>query len=133
MIFQSVFENFQVLSNGTDAFKQLKVECEQSIKDSKDQLDYAALFFIYGFAKNYVLLYEDQAISPEFAKKAKDLLLRYMHDLNEALISQDTSLILSTLNQISKNHIESSKIFCRLNIDTLKPMRGIYHSSHWFL
>nr|WP_314370471.1 hypothetical protein [uncultured Acinetobacter sp.] len=111
MIFQSVFENFQVLSNGTDAFKQLKVECEQSIKDSKDQLDYAALFFIYGFAKNYVLLYEDQAISPEFAKKAKDLLLRYMHDLNEALISQDTSLILSTLNQISKNHIESSKIF----------------------
>lgn len=111
MTFQSVFENFQVLPNGTDAFKQLKVESEQSIKDSKDQLDYTALFFIYGFAKNYVLLYEDQAISPEFAKKAKDQLLGYMHDLNEALKSQDTSLILNTLNQISKNYIESSKIF----------------------
>jgi hypothetical protein len=50
MTFQSVFENFQVLPNGTDAFKQLKVESEQSIKDSKDQLDYT-VFFIYGFEK----------------------------------------------------------------------------------
>ena len=54
MKFQNIFENFQALSNGTDAFKQLKNQCEQSIKNSNNELEYTAIFLIYGFAKNYV-------------------------------------------------------------------------------
>ena len=70
MKFQFIFENFKALPNGTDAFKQLKILCEQEIGNNNN-LDNSALFLIYGFAKNYVLLYEDQEVTPEFAKKAK--------------------------------------------------------------
>ncbi|OIJ29364.1 MULTISPECIES: hypothetical protein [Acinetobacter] len=111
MTFQFIFENFKALSNGTDAFKQLKALCEQSISNDNNNLDSSALFLIYGFAKNYVLLYEDQEITPEFAKKAKNQLIDYMSELNTALISQDSNLILNTLNNISKKYFKSSKIF----------------------
>ena len=56
MTFQSIFENFQTLPNGTDAFKQLKNECEHAIKAAEAPLESCSLFLIYGFAKNYVLL-----------------------------------------------------------------------------
>lgn len=111
MKFQNIFENFQALSNGTDAFKQLKNQCEQSIKNSNNELEYSALFLIYGFAKNYVLLYEDQEVLPKFAEKAKNQLCDYMSELNTALITQKPEATLKVLNRISKNYFESSRIF----------------------
>ena len=51
MKFQFIFENFKALPNGTDAFKQLKILCEQEIGNNNN-LDNSALFLIYGFAKN---------------------------------------------------------------------------------
>lgn len=110
MKFQFIFENFKALPNGTDAFKQLKILCEQEIGNNNN-LDNSALFLIYGFAKNYVLLYEDQEVTPEFAKKAKSQLIDYMSELNIALISQDSNLILETLNNISKKYFKSSRVF----------------------
>jgi len=56
-------------------------------------------------------LYEDQEVTPEFAKKAKSQLIDYMSELNIALISQDSNLILETLNNISKKYFKSSRIF----------------------
>jgi hypothetical protein len=111
MKFQFIFENFKALSNGTDAFKQLKILCEKEIGNDDNNLDSSALFFIYGFARNYVLLYEDQEVNPEFAKKAKNQLIDYMSELNTALITQDSNLILDTLNNISKKYFKSSRIF----------------------
>ena len=111
MKFQFIFENFKALPNGTDAFKQLKILCEQEISKDDNNLDSSALFFIHRFAKNYVLLYEDQEVTPEFSQKAKNQLIDYMSELNTALISQDSNLILDTLNNISKKYFKSSKIF----------------------
>lgn len=111
MNFQSIFETFQTLPNGTDAYQQLKHQCEQAIVAADHPLEHNALFLIYGFAKNYVLLYEDQAVTPVFADKVKAQIVAYMYELNEALSTKDASSILTALNNVSKQYIGSSRIF----------------------
>lgn len=111
MKFKSVFDNFKALSNGTDAFKCLKNICEALIIENNNSIENSALFLIYGFAKNYVLIYEDQEVTPEFASKAKNKLLDYMSELNSAIESKDPDMILSAMNNISRNHLQNSRIF----------------------
>ena len=111
MTFQAIFETFQTLPNGTDAYQQLKNECEQAIIRAENPLEHCSLFLIYGFAKNYVLLYEDQAVTPVFADKVKAQIVTYRHELNEALSTKDTSRILTALNNVSKQYVGSSRIF----------------------
>ncbi|WP_038341935.1 hypothetical protein [Acinetobacter sp. A47] len=111
MTFQTIFETFQTLPNGTDAHQQLKNQCEQAILHSTHPLEHCALLLIYGFAKNYVLLYEDQAVTPDFSSKVKAQLSSYMHEINQALLTQDANQILNTLNDISKQYMQSSRIF----------------------
>lgn len=110
MYFSTIFEKFKTLSAGTDAFKQLKNECEQALQTSSD-LDQTALFLIYGFAKNYVLLYEDEAVESDFAQSVKQQLLEYMQLLNDALQQKDLVLILQAQNQVTSQYMKSSRIF----------------------
>ncbi|MGK3628386.1 hypothetical protein ACSLGU_32300, partial [Acinetobacter sp. A11] len=98
-------------STGTDAFKDLKNACEQSLKESQDTKEKAAVYLIYGFARSYVILYEDEAVTTEFAHTSKTQLITYMESLNEALLSQDDSAILSALNQVSDDYIKSTRVF----------------------
>ena len=111
MVFQSLLEQFQALPFGTDSFKQLKNHCEQQIKTANLALEQTALFLIYGFAKNYVLLYEDQAVTAQFSNAAKTQLLTYMQQLNAALATQDKALILERLNQVTQDYMHSSRVF----------------------
>ena len=111
MIFQSILNDFQAANNGTDAFKTLKMQCECAIQNQDNTFQYSALFLIYGFAKNYVLLYEDQAVPSDFALKAKQQLMSYMSILNQALTTQDAAIILQHSNQVIKHYNASSKIF----------------------
>ncbi|MFZ2289944.1 MAG: hypothetical protein WAV92_09775, partial [Halopseudomonas yangmingensis] len=74
-------------------------------------LEQTALFLIYGFAKNYVLLYEDQAVTADFSNTAKTQLLTYMQQLNAALETQNKALILKRLNQVTQDYMLSSRIF----------------------
>ena len=111
MMFQSLLEQFQALPSGTDSFKQLKNHCERQIKTADLALEQTALFLIYGFAKNYVLLYEDQAVTADFSNAAKTQLLTYMQQLNAALATQDKALILERLNQVTQDYMHSSRVF----------------------
>ena len=111
MMFQSLFEQFQALPSGTDSFKQLKNHCEQQIKTTDLALEQTALFLIYVFAKNYVLLYEDQAVTADFSNAAKTQLLTYMQQLNAAFETQDKALILDRLNQVTQDYMLSSRVF----------------------
>lgn len=111
MIFQSLFQQFQLLSSGTDAFKQLKNQCEYHIQHNEYNLEKSGLFLIYTFSKNYVLLYEDQAVSSEFANQAKSQLIAYMQILNHAILSQDKIQVLDAINHISAEYMQSSRIF----------------------
>jgi hypothetical protein len=110
-MFSAILEQFQNLPFGTDAFKQLKINCENQILDCESDFEKTALFMIYGFAKNYVLLYEDQAITAEFASKAKSQLLDYMHQFNTALHTNNSQKILEIYNQVSNHYMHSSRIF----------------------
>lgn len=111
MTFSAILEQFQNLPFGTDAFKQLKINCESQIAHSESDFEKTAIFMIYGFAKNYVLLYEDQAITAEFASKAKSQLLEYMHQFNTALRTNSSQKILETYNQVTNHYMHSSRIF----------------------
>ena len=111
MTFQFLFEQFQALPSGSDSFKQVKNQCEQHIKTANSALEQSALFLIYGFAKNYVLLYEDQAVTAEFSTAAKTQLLNYMQQLNTALQTQNKALILDSLNHVTQHYMLSSRVF----------------------
>ena len=111
MNFSTIFGTFKSLSTGTDAFKQLKNECEQALNTSSIRTDQTALFIIYGFAKNYVLLYEDEAVESSFAQTAKQQLLNYMQILNDALQNGHAETILQSQNQVSQHYMQSSRIF----------------------
>ncbi|MNS02376.1 hypothetical protein D3C72_336840 [compost metagenome] len=58
-----------------------------------------------------MILYEDEAVTTEFANVSKTTLIDYMECLNEALLSQDDSAILNALNQVTDNYIKSSRVF----------------------
>ena len=111
MMFSALLEQFQNLSSGSDAFKQLKNQCEAHILNVDSDLEKSTLFLVYGFAKNYVLLYEDQGVTAEFSAAAKAQLLGYMQQLNDALQSGDKSLILDALNQVTVEYMQSSRVF----------------------
>ncbi|NUG02656.1 hypothetical protein [Acinetobacter oleivorans] len=111
MNFQTILLSFQNQSTGTDAFKELKNACEQSLKESQNTKEKAAVYLIYGFARSYVILYEDEAVTSEFANTSKSMLIDYMECLNEALLSKDDSAILNALNQVSDDYIKSSRVF----------------------
>lgn len=111
MNFQTILLSFKNQSTGTDAFKDLKNACEQSLKESQNTKEKAAVYLIYGFARSYVILYEDEAVTTEFANASKTTLIGYMECFNEALLSQDDSAILNALNQVTDNYIKSSRVF----------------------
>lgn len=111
MNFQTILLNFKNQSTGTDAFKDLKNACEQSLKESQNTKEKAAVYLIYGFARSYVLLYEDEAVTTEFSHASKTQLITYMERLNQALLSHEDSAILNALNQVSDDYIKSSRIF----------------------
>ncbi|WP_284117432.1 hypothetical protein [Acinetobacter seifertii] len=111
MNFQTILSSFKNQSTGTDGFKNLKNACEQYLKQSPDLNQKSATYLIYGFARSYVILYEDEAVTTEFARASKETLMNYMSHLNEALLTQDDSLILSALNQVSNDYMQGSRVF----------------------
>lgn len=111
MNFQTILLSFKNQSTGTDAFKDLKNACEQSLKESQNTKEKASVYLIYGFARSYVILYEDEAVTSEFANTSKSKLIEYMECLNEALLSQNDSAILNALNLVSDDYIKSSRVF----------------------
>jgi len=111
MNFQTILLSFKNQSTCTDAFKDLKNACEQFLKESQNTKEKAAVYLIYGFARSYVILYEDEAVTSEFANTSKTKLIDYMECLNEALLSQNDSAILNALNQVSDDYIKSSRVF----------------------
>jgi hypothetical protein len=56
--------------------------------------------------KNYVLLYEDQAVTPEFSQTTKQQLLAYISQLNEAIHASDKGNILDALYQVTSGYMQ---------------------------
>jgi hypothetical protein len=109
MNFDELIRQFTALPPGTDNF--LKVKDEMILLTEADPGHAAAYFLVYGFARSYVLLYEDQGISPEFAATAKTQLLGYMNRLAEAFHAGEAQDLIDAMNWIVLDYNKSGKIF----------------------
>jgi hypothetical protein len=93
---------------GTDAFLAVKHGTHALIAEDPGRA--AAWFLIYGFARNYVILHDDEPITPEFAEAAKNQLLGYMRTLESAMAHGEGSL-LHAMNDVVQHYVQSNKPF----------------------
>jgi hypothetical protein len=109
MNFSELIQRFAAQVPGTDSF--LKVKEGTLALISSDSEHAGAYFLIYGFARSYVILYEDQGIDPAFAETAKQQLLAYMNRLNDAFASGQAADMVAAQNWIVLDYGRSGKIF----------------------
>jgi hypothetical protein len=104
-----VITQFQDTPPGTDAYKEVKAACLNLIKG--DPHNAAAYYLIVGFARSYVILYEEEAVTFDTANKAKAQMLDYMRRIESALTSNSHEARLSSLNSIVLDYLQSERIF----------------------
>ena len=110
MNFINACDRFRASHDGTDSY----VELEQSLSAlmESDNAHAAVYFTLQQFAVSYVQLYADQAISPEFAARAKREMQRYL-DIAYPVFAHSGSpeAMLAALNEIVSTYFHSKKIF----------------------
>jgi hypothetical protein len=109
MNFTDLIQRFASQTPGTDSFLKVKEGALSLITSDSEHA--APYFLIYGFARSYVLLYEDQGIDPAFAETAKTQLLSYMTRLSDAFGSGKADDIVAAMNWIVLDYGRSGKIF----------------------
>jgi hypothetical protein len=109
MVFTEVTKTFAASLPGTDSYVKLRNAMQTLIQE--DTKNAAVYFLIFGFARTYVMLYEDQEISPKFAEDNQKLMLSYLNILDEALKKQDTGSIYQALNKVVNEYENSKKFF----------------------
>ncbi|MES2536504.1 MAG: hypothetical protein V4632_11595 [Pseudomonadota bacterium] len=100
---------FQNSQPGTDAYKELKAACLNLIKG--DPHNAAAYYLIAGFARSYVILHEEEAVTFEMANAAKAQMLDYLRRIESILTSLSADARMSSLNSIVLDYLQSDKIF----------------------
>lgn len=109
MNFSEITQEFQEFVPCIDAYKNVKNGMKELIKDEPEYA--SAYFIIFGFARSYILLYEDQAVSDEISRKAKDELLEYMKLLDEKIKNGSNSDVLIAMNKITHDYWLGDRIF----------------------
>lgn len=109
MTFSDVVSAFNDSLPGTDSYVKLRESMQILI--AEDSSNAAIYFLIFGFARTYVMLYEDQAISPEFAESNKQLMLSYLNKLESAVLSHSEAEKFERLNQVVNEYNQSKKVF----------------------
>jgi hypothetical protein len=103
-----IISEFRDQPPGTDAYQRLKEQSLQLIGD--DPSNAAAYFLIFGFARSYVLLYEEEAVTVDTAHAAKAQMLDYLQRISDSL-GLSTESRLQTLNDITTHYLNSTRIF----------------------
>lgn len=109
MTFSDVINVFAKSLPGTDSYVKLRDAMQQLIQH--DPNNASAYFLIFGFARTYVMLYEDQAISPQFAEDNQKLMLNYLSMINDALQQSDEKVRYQALNNVVNQYENSKKTF----------------------
>ncbi len=107
MDFKTITAEFAQTVPGTDAF--LKVKQESLELMNSDSANAAAYFLIYGFARSYVILHDDEGITTEIANAAQAQLLGYMKALEPNL--GDGQALLEAMNQIVLDYYGRRQLF----------------------
>ncbi len=101
MTFQDTTAQFEKSAGGTDDFKRLYKESFQLMKNDVDN---AALYFVVGVAAHaYVIQYEDQAVTQEFAENAKATLAGFCQKICRALAA-DPATRLRLLGEVASDY-----------------------------
>ncbi|MDQ0142068.1 hypothetical protein [Cupriavidus necator] len=107
MDFKTLTAEFAQTVPGTDAF--LKVKQQSLALMNSDPGNAAAYFLIYGFARSYVILHDDEGITTEVANAAQAQLLGYMRAL-ESELGQGQAL-LEAMNRIVLDYDGRRQLF----------------------
>lgn len=108
MTFSQMTQEFDLSPPGTDAFLAVKEGTRNLMKT--DPAHASAHFLIHGFARNYVILHDDEPITREFAEASKQQLLGYMKML-DAAVRQGDAAMLQAMNSIVTHYIASTRPF----------------------
>lgn len=108
MTLTKLIAQFQNEQPGTDAYQQIKAVCLELV--SEDPSNAAAYYLIASFARSYVMLYEEEAVTLDTANKAKAQLLDYLTRIHGAQNALPESR-LSTLNSIAIDYLKSDRVF----------------------
>ena len=101
MNFQDTATRFERAESGTDSFKILAKDAYQAMKDDAAN---AGLYFVIGVAaQSYVRRYEDQGVAPEFADRAKAILVGYHAKILPALAA-DAATRLRLLGEVAVDY-----------------------------
>ena len=109
MTFSEVTKIFATSLPGTDSYVKLRKAMRTLIQE--DPSNASVYFLIFGFARTYVMLYEDQEVSPQFAEDNQKLMLSYLNILDEALQKRNAESIYQALNKVVNEYENSKKVF----------------------
>src|SRR5690606_38118644 len=83
MTFKEITQRFAQSESGSDSFKSFYKDAFELMKTDPEN---AGLYFVVGIAaQTYVIKYEDQAVDPDFADRAKATLENFNNRLLDAL------------------------------------------------
>lgn len=109
MTFSDAVSAFSTSLPGTDAYVKLRQSMQTLIKRDPDHA--AVYFLIFGFARTYVMLYEDQEVSPQFAEENQTIMLSYLKSLEQALNQNKPNELYLALNEVVNRYEKSKKTF----------------------
>lgn len=103
-----IVSQFEAGEAGIDAYVELRAQCLPLVE--KDSANAAAYFLIANFARSYVILYEEEAVTVEIARKAKATMLDYLQRIVAAQ-NGSAEARLAAINAIAVDYLNSEKIF----------------------
>jgi hypothetical protein len=110
MTFDEITRQFEQSpsGSGTDAFLELKNASRELM--GSDPRHAAVYYLVHNFARNYVILHDDEPVTIESANESKQQLLGYMKRLNAAL-GQGDSAVLATASEVINEYMQSKRPF----------------------
>jgi hypothetical protein len=109
MSLSDVLQEFSAWPPCTDAYEEVKAACLRLSRTDPDNA--AAYFLVFGFARSYVLLYEEDAVPADLAERAKNQLRGYLEILASAIADGTPAAKLSALNAVVLDYLQSERIF----------------------
>lgn len=109
MKFSDAVTHFSQSLPGTDSYVKLRKSMQELIK--LDPSNASVYFLIFGFARTYVMLYEDQEVAPHFAEDNQKVMVHYLTILHDALVKGDASSLYDALNRVVNEYENSKKVF----------------------
>lgn len=101
MTFKEIAQRFERSESGSDSFKLFYKEVFELMKTDTQN---AGLYFVVGIAaQTYVIKYEDQAVDPGFADRAKATLEGFNRRLLESL-GKNADERLRTLGEVAVDY-----------------------------